>query len=286
MYVRKRRYTKKKSYKPTKKSTVSVRRKYSSKRKVYNLAKRVKKIEKSAEVKIVRREAQTLLSSPQSALLANQIWCVNPTVVGQDPKAQVITQGTGQANRVGNTVTTKSNSFKFTALLTPWNVSTNAYPSPMYLKYWIVSVRGGQTYTNQQVRDLLQSKFFQADNSYTGFSDSVMDNIRPVNKDVFYVHTTKTFKLGNATYMASGAGGATPTSNQGFTNNDFKMSVTWTIPLTKFTTKNLKFNDTDSVIYNSTKWLFFTIAHADGTTIGANTPVQLYYNQIYKFTDA
>lgn len=257
------------------------------KRKVDDIARKVNRIIRSIEKKYARVEGTTSLVSTSNASFDGQIFAVAPTLTGIDPKAIVLAQGDGEANMTGNQVTTQKNIFSFVATLNPWNASSNANPRPLYLTYWVVSVRGGVNATTlADVENLIKTRFFNTGNSYIGFSDSVLDQIRTVNEDVFILHTKKTFKLGNANTYASGAGGATPTSAQGYTNNDFSMIVKFEVDLTKYTPKTIRYNDTDTAgAFGNQKWIFFTMQNCDGSAIASAVPVELWYNHSYMYSD-
>lgn len=250
------------------------------------LSKKVNQILRSVEKKYARVEGTTNLCGTGAADFDSQVFAVAPTTTTADPKAIVLVQGDGQANITGNKVTTQKNIFSFVATLKPWNASTNANPRPLYLTYWVVGLRGGAYATTvADVENLIKSRFFNTGNSYSGFSDSVLDQIRTVNDDVFMLHEKKTFKLGNASTFASGAGGATPTSAQGYTNNDFDMIVKYDIDLTKYTPKTIRYNDNDASQFGVQKWVFFTMQNCDGSAISASLPVELWYNHSYMYTD-
>lgn len=255
-------------------------------KKIAVVEKKVNKISRSIEIKETKLEGSFEMTGITQPQLDSWIFCVNPTLTGVDPKAIVIAQGDSEANRQGNQITTKGNVLKFVACLNPWNSATNANPKPLYLRYYVISIRGG-VYANtiSDVETIIQNKFFDNGNSSIGFTDSPLDMLRHVNDEVIYVHDMKEFKIGNSYYMASGAGGATPTSAQGFTNNDFSSSVKWTIPLYKYTQKNIKYNDQDTQIFNNNKWVFFTIHNADGSAVGSSFPLKIYWSHNYKFSD-
>lgn len=251
-----------------------------------SLSKKVNRILRSVEKKFARVEGTTDLVSTGAASFDGQVFAVAPTTTVQDAKAIVLAQGDGQANITGNKVTTEKNIFSFVATLKPWNASTNANPRPLYLTYWVVSVRGGSYSTVvADVVSQIKSRFFNSGNSFAGFSDSVLDQIRTVNDDVFILHEKKTFKLGNASTFASGAGGATPTSAQGYTNNDFSMIVKFDVDLTKYTPKTIRYNDNDATQFGNQKWIFFTMQNCDGSAISASVPVELWYNHHYMYSD-
>ena len=245
-----------------------------AKKKLDDLAKKVNRIYRSIEVSYARQEGLVNLVGTGNGSLDNQIWAVAPTTTNADPKAVVLARGPDEGQRIGNSVSTRKNYFDFCAVLKPWNASTNANPRPLYLTAWVVSIRGGSYATTVvDVEGLITSRFFNSGTSYQGFSDSVLDQIRTVNEDVFTLHAKKTYKLGNASTFASGAGGATPTSAQGYTNNDFSIVVKDRIDLTKFTPRTIRYNDGDILSYNNQKWLFFTMSNCDGSAISLSLPV-------------
>jgi len=244
-----------------------------AKKKLDDLAKKVNRIYRSIEVSYARQEGLVNLVGTGNGSLDNQIWAVGPTTTNADPKAIVLARGPDEGQRIGNSVATRKNHFDFCAVLKPWNASTNANRRPLYLTAWVVSIRGGcYATTVVDVEGLITSWFFNSGTSYQGFSDSVLDQIRTVNEDVFTLHAKKTYKLGNASTFASGAGGATPTSAQGYTNNDFSIVVKDRIDLTKFTPRTIRYNDGDTLSYNNQKWLFFTMSNCDGSAISLSLP--------------
>lgn len=254
---------------------------------IKQIDKKVNQIIRGIEKEDFRKEGQTNMTGSTSSFLDEQIFSINPCTASIDTKGIVITKGDNEGQRQGNQVTTQRRYFKFCVTLNPWNSGTNPNPKPMILKAMIVSVRGGViASTLTDIEGLLQSRFFDTGSGYTGFSDSPYDLLRPINNDVFTVHKSFEYRLGNATYMASGAGGATPTSNQGFSNNFYNPMVMDTIDLTEYCHKNIKWNDDDTINYNSNKWLVFTLTNIDGTQIGSGQPAVLWYNNYYKYTDA
>lgn len=268
------------------KAKIYKRGKKASATSVIALNRKVNRLIRGVEVKETRNEGTTNLVGTGNVNFDGQVFCINPTTTTADPKGIVVGLGDLEGQRVGNQISTKSNVFKFVAIIKPWNATTNPNPRPMYFKVWVISIRGGNYgTTHSDVSNLIKTRFFDTGNSYQGWSDTIMDTIKPVNEDVFNVHYVKTFKLGPATTMASGAGGATPTSAQGYSNNDFRLSIKWSVPLTKYTAKTIRYNDTDGSSFNPTKWLFFTCHNADGSTIGTQVPIELYYNHHYRFTD-
>lgn len=256
------------------------------KKKVADISRKVNRIIRSIEKKYARVEGSTNLVGTGNASFDGQIFALAPTTTTADPKAIVLQQGDLQADRVGNQVTTQKNIFSFVATLLPWNASTNANPRPVYLTAWVFSIKGGQYGTTVgDVENLVKSRFFNTGNSYSGFLDNVVDQIRTVNEDVFTLHAKKVFKLGNASTFASGAGGATPTSAQGYTNNDFSMIVKYDMDVTKFTPKTIRYNDNDGSQFGVQRWIMFTLQNCDGSAVASAVPVELYYNHSYMYSD-
>lgn len=268
--------TKKKIYRRGKKANAGA---------VVSLNRKVNKLMGQVETKIKRVEGSVNLCGPAGTLLDQQIFSITPTTPITDPKGIDIQSGDDQDQRNGNKITTKANWLNFVLMLNPYEATTNLAPKPVVVKLWVVSVRGSQYgTTNVDVENLIKTRFFQANGSYTGFTDSVMDNIRQINNDVFNVHYTREFKLGNQ-YIQSSSSGTVNNNNQRYANNEFKMMYKYRLNLTKYTTKMVRYNDNDGSSFNRQKWVFFTISNADGTFMSDQLPVLMYYNRIYKYTD-
>lgn len=268
--------TKKKIYRRGKKANAGA---------VVALNRKVNKLVRSVETKFKRQEGSINLGGPANTNFDQQIWSITPCTTTTDPKCIDIQSGDGQDQRSGNKITTKANWLNFTLMLNPYEATTNLAPKPVIVKYWVVSVRGSQFgTTNVDVENLIKTRFFQANASYTGFSDSPMDNIREINKDVFIVHQTREFKLGNQ-YIQSSSSGTVNNNAQRYANNDFKMFYKFRLNLTKYTSKQVRYNDNDGSSFNKMKWVFFTVANADGTFVSDQLPVFMFWNRIYKFTD-
>lgn len=283
VYNKKSRITQKKRRgRPPKKGQPTVK---AVEKKVEKVSKKLNKISSGIEKQIRRVEFSQSLTGSTSTNFDGQIFVINPNLVSNDPKAIVIGKGTNEGTRTGNSVHTEYNSFKFIAYLKPQDATTNTNPHPIILKYWIVSVRGGtNAKTTLDLENLLKTRFFQAgSNAYQGINDTPFDLMRPINSDVFNIHEVKEYKLGNSEYWIS-SGGA-PTNYQHYSNNDFKLYAADSINLTPYTSKNVKWNDDDTEIFNSQKWLFFTLNYLDGAPVGNNIPVEIFVDRTYKYTD-
>jgi len=232
-------------------------------------------ISKSAETKKVQfynydRNLVTPIDS--STFLSSNIF-----PVGIDPSSITITQGTGQANRVGNVVHTKKLMFRGTFAPRPYDSNFNQNPQPVQIKMWIC-------YDKRTPIDVPNpmSTFFQNGNASKGFQSDLVDLWAPVNTDIYNVLATKTFKLGCADYV----GGGSSANNQFFSNNDFGLNCNFSIDLTKHYPKTVKFNDTTGV--PTTRGLFCIITYSaasGGQFVLGTTAVNMQYMLSYEFDD-
>lgn len=144
-----------------------------------------------------------------------------------------LTQGTGISGRVGNRVRLVKNRIRGIINMKPYNATTAPYIAPVYVKMWVISPKsftnyvGDLGYTNWQ-------QFFSINNSDTGFTGGVLDLMIPVNKELFTLHTTRTYQLSN-----NGTGSGIYQSPSGY------FSRTFSIDLIKYV-KDLKYDDNSS----------------------------------------
>jgi len=145
-----------------------------------------------------------------------------------------IPQGTGQSERVGNTIRVKK--LKFSGVLRPYpyNAATNPTPAPLIVKMLWMTRKSNpmEIYTN--VSDLLQYG-----TTSEGPGTALQNLHRPINLDEWTVHTQRIYKVGYAAY----AGIGNDTNAQFFENNDYKLNQFVNVDLTKYCVKNIKFDD-------------------------------------------
>lgn len=201
--------------------------------------------------------------------------------LGPDPSSMVISQGTGQGQRVGNRITTKSFVYKGTLVAKPYDSIFNTTPRPMHVKMWIFYDR---TIPTAVPNPVAAADFFQNGSSVRPLQNNLTDMWAPVNTDRYRILAARTFKLGNAEYNTGGGGTAT---NQFFTNNDFKYNCNFSINLTKLYPKMVKFNDGTAT--PSTRGLFCMIEYVSatgGAFFSGTTAVSLQSMQSYVYEDA
>jgi len=198
--------------------------------------------------------------------------------LGIDPGSLSIPQGSGQGNRVGNSVTTRKLMFKGTFSCKTYDAILNNPPMPVQIKMWIF-------YDKRTPIDLPNplSNFFQNGNTSKGFQSNLVDLWSPVNTDVYSVLATKTYKLGFASYTGSG-----PSATfQYYSNNDFNLNQNFSIDLTKHYLKTVRFNDATTVPTTRGLFCMITYCNANGSvSIFGTTAVQLQYMLEYQYDDA
>jgi len=200
--------------------------------------------------------------------------------VGVDPTSLVIPPGTGQGNRIGNTIKTKKLMFRGSICPRPQDATFNPSPQPSQLKMYIFY---DKTDPNAVPNPQAANDFFQNGNSSKGFQNDLVDMWSPVNTDRYRVLATKTFKIGHASSDGTGANA----SNQFFANNDFKYNCNFSFNLTKHYPQMVKFNDGSTV--PTTRGLFCMIQYVAASGFAYTTSFysyQLQYMLDYQYEDA
>lgn len=189
-----------------------------------------------------------------------------------------LAQGTGQANRIGNKVATKS--LIFSGILTPkgYDATLNPYPQPRDVMMVIFSSKSAPT-------DLLVSlpNFLQSGNSAVAPTGTQFDTIVPINTDKYTVFYKRIFKIGTAEFAGTGINAI----NQRYANNDYKYNQRFRINCTRYINKVLRFDDTNNIPNNRFLWVAFLVMNSDGIGMLASEtqPIQASWNWNYRFTD-
>jgi len=209
----------------------------------------------------------------------------NTIRISPNASSMPIAQGTGQANRIGNKITTKRCMLNMTMQPAPYSSIFNPAPAPMHVKLALFYDKQNPTGMNANagttVDPIPRQNFFQFGNSATNISGNLTDIIAPFNKDRYAVLATKTMKLGYAAYVGSGSNA----NAQGFANNDFKLvfSVKWDI--TKYLTKTINFPDSSNDPSTRGLWLQVMPAQVGSTGSAGVIPLSLSYWVDLKYTD-
>ena len=116
--------------------------------------------------------------------------------------------------------------------LLPYNVTTNPYPCPAYVKMWVVSSK--LTNTASLSATLINTNFLETGSGTSGLQGNMLDMCFKVNKDHWTVHATKTVKLGLTSLPATATAGY-------FDNGSF--SLPFTFNFGKYFKSMLKYSD-------------------------------------------
>jgi len=189
-----------------------------------------------------------------------------------------ITQGVTQAGRVGNRIRLQNITIKGTMIPASYNASTNPAPQPTQVKLFFFSAKDVAPGTVPTPND----DFFQLGGSTQGFTNSLTDMWAPVNKDLYTLYGSRTFKLG----FADNSGTGITAGSQSFTNNDFKLNCNFTVNLTKMMPRIVRYNDTSTVPLTRTLWMMPVPVFASGLAIGSGyTPANMTYILSATYTD-
>jgi len=242
-----------------------------------NLKKTIQKeISKSVENKTFQYlgTSYDILPSTSPGFDANIIPCYPA------PSYLSIAQGTGQGNRIGNSIKIKDLSVKGVVFPRPYNATTNPSPSPVQIKFWFFY---DKTAPNSVPSPAASADFFQFGSSSIGFQNEFFDHKMPINTDRYRVLTTRTIKVGYAGY--SGTGAAPQQGN--FNNNDFRLNANLNVNLTKFCVKNCKFRDTSVLPTTRGVYMLAQPIYADGSAMGLNTiPCKMEFMMSCVYEDA
>jgi len=196
-----------------------------------------------------------------------------------------ISQGTGEANRVGNVIRTKSCKGKIVIYPKPYNVANNPSDSnrPTLVTFWCVSPKN-KFMSPSTAANRFDIGLFDNGNTVDGYRSQLLDLVQPINNDLFTLHFKRTYKLGHATYDNGIAGDG---DQEFWTNNDYKMNHIINFDFTKFMPKRIVYQDGDDIPNCKTLYLFVGIAKADGSSYSSssNYPVDMYLNLDFRYTD-
>lgn len=242
-----------------------------SKKKAPTFSAKVKKaVTKMAEKKIFNWHGTFDFGAYTSTVLSTFIIPISPYT-----GVVAISQGTGQANRIGDRIRTHSCILRGVITPKPWHATTNSSPQPQEVRIWFFSVKGVV-----QLPTTL-GNFFQAGNSAQTPQGTISDLTRIINTDLYTYRGHRTFKIGTADFAGSGG----LVDYQYFANNDFKYNQRFTIDCTHMLSAEYKFSDTTNIPQSST-FFFIEAVNANGSGQATNQLVaQINYEIDYRFTD-
>lgn len=190
-----------------------------------------------------------------------------------------ILQGTGQNNRIGNQVRTRKVILRGVLFPNIFNATSNPSPKPMEIKFFFGHHKISSTILPQSASF---NAFYQNGSGSSTFTNNLLDLLKPINKDTWTVKKTFTYKIGYADANSS-------TGVNYISNNDFKLNRKFSIDLTKYCPKVLKWNDNATTPTTNGLFWWIQVVYADGTsTTGSpaiNQLAQIQYSLSYIFED-
>lgn len=177
-----------------------------------------------------------------------------------------ITQGTGQANRIGNKIRPKKVTLDIMFNPKPYNETTNIDPIPCEIIIWIIKPRvnaGGNVAIGDIYTACTTGGLFQLGNSDYPMEGELIDCMMKVQKEKFILLEKRRIKVGNQFYDTS--------VPNGYSNNDFKYNQRVTIDVTPYMDKTIHFDDTTANCYNTPIYFLMEKVRADNLAVGSVT---------------
>lgn len=244
----------------------------------------VSKVVKAYVKKQINTKAELKWATPATAnnLEIQPYGIANPngsTHFSFTPMFQTITQGTGNGQRVGDTIRVKSLTLQGFVNFDPSHYGDTSYmKNPVYLKMIIYrrkdNVIDPCNYGTTGISDLLLNGAVS-----THPQNLPTDMSRRFNTDVYKIYATRLFKLGNAAPSDS-------PNETGQYNNDFSLSTRFSVSLSKHVDK-VKFNESGGVPTNVAFHVAFLLCFANGYTpsSGQKPCVEIHYDMNCSYHD-
>jgi len=240
-----------------------------------------RQIENKTHQAELQMDVKDILSDGSTSNEFNGLFPITPYTATGAPIGSTVSlvHGTGQATRIGNVVRTKKAILKGVLFPSPGNTTLNPTPKAMEVCMWIFRLKnrffGDEINYAQSV---FNDNFFQSNASATGASGSLIDIVRAANQDVVQVMYKRVFKLGYAAGTNAGNIG----------NNDFKYNAKFSIDVTKYIPKVIKYNDNDdspSIVHT---YCMIAPYNADGSSYvnTSYTVAECHWQLHYVYEDA
>lgn len=220
----------------------------------------------------------------------NNVSCLTPSASDSyGGPFYTISQGTGQANRIGNDITVVSAKLRMMFFPFQYDATVNSVPKPQILNIWIVKFKDCDRSTAVTAKTSILvngvTNFLQSGNSDSALTGNMTDYLLQPNTDILHVYKKMTLKLGSQIYTDPGS-----VAPQQYANNDFKINQIHSVDLMHHGfPKKISFNDTTTEPTNiNPLWLIISPVNADGTANAnttASTPVNFQWMVDIRFTD-
>jgi len=173
-----------------------------------------------------------------------------------------INQGVGQGARVGNVIKPVKVHLNYVLRPMSYDVATNPNCVPTDIQLFLGYVKNTPSFIPIP-GDF--SYLFQNGSSSSGPVGNLRDQIAVINKDYWVIKKRWNHKIGFSQNNGTGA----VIASQYFNNNDYKMSVTKRLDITKYIPKTIHFNDAVATTNNRNLFFFFQAVGANGGTFPA-----------------
>lgn len=190
-----------------------------------------------------------------------------------------ITNGTSNAQRIGNRVRTKRCILDYVVQPHPYNATTNPVLYPFIIRFYLFKNKIAPT--SDPTATQITTQFLENGATMVGLTGSVMDLNRKLCSDTFtylshwdhYIGFSANNQNGNNIFQHSA-------------NNDFKMFAKGTKDLTKYMPKEVVFDDNGNVNTPPVFLLWQIISTGPNTYPLTNYPAFLSTNINYYYNDA
>lgn len=241
--------------KPKVKSTKKVKKSLKASKTVKNIVKRefskmIKVKDKRFSVANIGVNVSTGLPLASSALpfynnaafaIGNGCWIISPS-----PSSQAIAQGTGQGDRISNSIRIKKSTINMYLWQMGYDATYNPTPQPVNVIMIIYKIKGQGNTASASLSGL-----FQNGNTQSSPSNQLLDLCLPFNKDLYTVYYKKVIKVG----FASNAGTGIDNAEQRFDSNDYMSCPHVKVDITKYLDTVYKYNDASTTPTNDFVYL-------------------------------
>lgn len=220
---------------------------------------------------VVRRSAETKLNQHTQGITNIYQPISNTEVYSLLP---VISQGTGQSNRVGNKINPTRFTLKVAIICNNLNgvyVGASSTYFDIYIFKWKAANEAGGAPTSADM-----AAFLQDDNATQAYDGQVLDGLRPINADKFTLLAKRRITLNNIYNTTVG-------QMSGFYQSTAPQK-TLSFNLTKHCKKTWIYNDTSTQVANDNMYIGIGTTQTDGTIVYSNVvgTYQFITNLSYK----
>lgn len=235
------------------------------------------------EVKVCRYVATSNLFSFANS--AANCYAVGSNLIPVSPYAGLcqINQGSGDSQRIGNTIRTRYVKLKLNIWAAPYDATNNPTPKPFFVKIWVF--KGKISSQASDIQSLMFNNFMDNNSSSAGLTGTITDMTGRVNKDAVTLHKVLIRKVGVSETFSGGGGGVVAANF--YANNDFRLNQFIVLDLTRYVYKDILYNDNDNTPRTPVTWVFVEAIPYDSVTATfGNVPGMLNYGIEYGYTDS